>query len=395
MKHLVFCWELGAGYGHISAFMQIAEKLRKQGVKVSWILRNLEFSHLIREQDKDAIILQAPRATNTNHKKEATLSYSHIISFLGFNDKNLLCNLINSWRHSLDLLKADMIVSDHSPSALIAAKTLGIPSTMIGTGFFSPPRIDQMPQFCVFKENNQKKLTEIDKNLVESINFSLKYFGQNPINRVADIFSVEEDFLCTFAELDHYPERKNAGYWGASFSIEMGKPYQYQTNKYKVFAYLKNNTKCLADILSSLNAMDVEAVIHIPKANHAQLSQQYPNLTITEQPVQMKSVLAQADLVICNSSHGTVAATLLAGVRLLAIPNQLEQSMLAQLLSQRGLCVYLPQSAPKLVVQKTLNELKVDKNLKQNSERFSEFYKGYDTNMLSDEIVDRCLEILE
>ncbi len=43
-----------------------------------------------------------------------------------------------------------------------------------------------------------------------------------PLQSVADLFKVHEDFLCTFPEMDHYSQRKKVGYWGPVFNIEQG-----------------------------------------------------------------------------------------------------------------------------------------------------------------------------
>jgi UDP:flavonoid glycosyltransferase YjiC (YdhE family) len=392
MKNLVFCWEFGEGYGHVAGFRKIAQELKKNGVKVTWILRHLDFAHLVQDEQDD--VFQAPHTRSTNAGKEATLSYSHMLSFLGYSNQQLLLNLVTTWRQLLSMINADMIVADHAPTALIAAKTLNIKSAMIGTGFFSPPRMDVLPQFCVFPDQPMEKLKQFDQVFVDTVNHSLSHFNFAPIKSATDIFSVEEDFLCTFAELDHYPNRPDAQYWGARFSNEMGKPVNYKTAKYRIFVYMHQRSEQYLNIMECLNSVDAEVIAHIPKIDVSQAALTYPNITFFPEPANMQSVLEQVDLVVCNGGHGTVAATLLAGVRILMLPIQLEQMLLSQLLTRRGLGAHLSANESKIRVKQMLEHLLQDTNIELNVKRFSDYYAGYTSELQSNEILSRCLEIL-
>jgi UDP:flavonoid glycosyltransferase YjiC (YdhE family) len=392
MKHLVFCWEFGEGYGHVAGFRKIAQELKKNGIKVTWILRHLDFAHLVQEEQDD--VFQAPHTRSTNANKESTLSYSHMLSFLGYSNRQLLLNLVTTWRQLLSMIDADMIVADHAPTALIAAKTLNIKSAMIGTGFFSPPRMDVFPQFCVFPDQPIEKLKQFDQIFIDTINHSLSHFNLAPIKSATDIFSVEEDFLCTFAELDHYPNRPNAQYWGARFSNEMGKQVSYSTDKFRIFVYMHERSQQFTNVMEWLNTSDAEVIVHIPKIDVLKASLSYPNITFYPEPANMESVLQQVDLVICNGGHGTVAATLLAGVKVLMLPIQLEQMMLSQLLTKRGFGAFLSADEPKERVNKMLEYLQKESDITNNVKRFRDYYAGYTSELQSDEIVSRCLEIL-
>jgi UDP:flavonoid glycosyltransferase YjiC (YdhE family) len=63
-----------------------------------------------------------------------------------------------------------------------------------------------------------------------------------------------------------------------------------------------------------------------------------PRMVITAQPVKLAGILPGCDLVICHAGHGTVAASLLAGVPLLLLPTQqqLEQHLTASRVVQMG-----------------------------------------------------------
>lgn len=394
MRHLVFCWEFGEAYGHIAGFIDIAKQLKQAGVKVSWIVRHLDYVHLITEMDEQSLIFQAPVAKNSNTKKEPTLNYSQLISFLGYANQQGLLNRIIAWRTLLSHLQADLIVADHAPTALLAARTLGIKRTLLGTGFFSPPRSAISPAYTVFAKPDDSKLQALDKQVIETINHSLQHFECQPIQAVADIFAVAEDFLCTFPELDHYPERVEANYWGSRFSVSMGQPQQFETNKYKVFVYLKGDTRHLGAVLTTLNQMDAEVLVHIPHSDSQGLHASYPQLRFYPQPVQMASILPDADLIVCNAGHGTLSAALLAGVPLVLLPLQLEQMILARRLAEQGLCKQITLSCSEQDCQQVLKTAPTDRVMAHNVKQFANAYHGYTPDMQGSEIVQRLLELL-
>jgi UDP:flavonoid glycosyltransferase YjiC (YdhE family) len=54
-------------------------------------------------------------------------------------------------------------------------------------------------------------------------------------------------------------------------------------------------------------------------------------------PIQISSVLAQCDLVVCNAGHGLTSNSLLHGKHVLLLPNQIEQMMLTKKLVSQHL----------------------------------------------------------
>ncbi|WP_160168584.1 glycosyltransferase [Catenovulum agarivorans] len=395
MKHIVFCWEFGEGYGHISGFIPIAKHLQTMGIKVSWIIRHLDFAHLIKKNfDENTLIFQSPCTRNTNSNRSATLSYSHIISHLGYNNPQLLTNLLGTWRTLLQTLSVDLIVADHSPSAVLAAKTLNIKSCMIGTGFFSPPRQLILPQFDIFPPQSSNTLQKIDDGVLATINSSITKFNQAELASVSEIFTVEEDFLCTFPELDHYSNRDSDNYWGARYATNLGQSHQFKTDKYKVFVYLHSRTKNYQQLLEALNQLPIEGLIHIPKLDVSQLKKQYTNLDFSDQPIKLSAIENQVDLIICNAGHGTVAAALLSGIRLLVIPNQLEQRILAKKLTEQGLSAALVPESNLGTIHKALNFMIADSSIKANAANFKNRYLGFNSELHAEEIAKRCAEIV-
>ena len=75
--------------------------------------------------------------------------------------------------------------------------------------------------------------------LLATINSVLGEVAAEPLQTLAGLFDVEEDFLCTFPELDHYPQRLGARYWGPIFVSDDGvAPAWPSGGSERIFAYL-------------------------------------------------------------------------------------------------------------------------------------------------------------
>ena len=68
----------------------------------------------------------------------------------------------------------------------------------------------------------QQTLASSEQHVLAVANSVLAGMQQPPLGMVADLFEVDENFLCTFAELDHYAQRGDARYWGPVFNIRQG-----------------------------------------------------------------------------------------------------------------------------------------------------------------------------
>jgi hypothetical protein len=73
------------------------------------------------------------------------ISYTEILFFYGYLDASRLTAMISAWISLISLIEPDIIIADHAPTALIAARVLGIPRTTMGPGFFLPPDTAPLP----------------------------------------------------------------------------------------------------------------------------------------------------------------------------------------------------------------------------------------------------------
>ncbi|WP_131811859.1 glycosyltransferase [Paraglaciecola hydrolytica] len=395
-KHIVFVWELGGGLGHVAGFSPLAQALINAGYQLSVISQNVTSAAEI--LDKLPIdIYQAPIYRQHTDKLEVTYSYPEILLDLGYKSSAELMPLVAAWQNLLGLLKPDLVISDHSPSALIACRILNLKKIMIGTGFFSPPHVSPLPLFVGTNLPDQKRLVDHERQMLLSINQVLDKSATPPLKQVYELFHVEEDFLCTFAELDHYPERQNSRYWGPRFDIDIGVNFTWSKSKTsKIFAYIKQDVPGFDALLEALLTSKKNVVLYVPSASKKtkQTCASYKNVVLLNAPANMRQVLEQADMIVCHAGHGVVSAALLHGKRLLLIPSQLEQSMLVYLLAKQRLVAAVNPRNDNNNYPKAIEFACTNAELGKNVELFQKKYAEFDSSKQLAEMVKSCAKIL-
>jgi UDP:flavonoid glycosyltransferase YjiC (YdhE family) len=378
MKRIVFCWELGGNYGHITSFLPFYRELVKAGMVVDFIVRDLGFAHkLLGEQG--IRYFQAPLPRDESNEAIFTYSYTDLLAQIGYLDANRLTGYVSAWRDLFVLLNADMVIADHSPTALLAARSLGLPTAIFGSGFLNPPVTNPFPIFHVWSGVPDEVARKHEAGVLHNINLVLQGFGQKPLVFVSEILDVDENFLCTIPELDHYEVREGQDYWGPYFIDDIGiEPDWPGASGPKIFAYVTTKVKSLELFLQDLQVVQGSKLVHIPRASQELKTRfERADLRITAEPVRMKSVLAVADLVVHQAGIGTVSACAMAGVKQLLLPTQLEQRMLTKRLVGLKLAYGIDPEQPNPAYKNALVQVLASQQLAENVRNLHHKYLGF------------------
>ena len=205
MATILLAWELGGGLGHLMRLRPLAEGLVKRGHRVVAIVRDLSragdfFS------DPAMIRLQAPFKTPSGRDIEPTCTFAQSLHNCGFGDGRALMGLANAWRNLYETFRPDLILFDHSPTALLAAQAYpAARRALVGTGFASPPDITPLPNLRTWHDPDWPQLQIHEREVLANLNTVLANWKLPPLERASLLYqTVDENFLLTFRELDFY-----------------------------------------------------------------------------------------------------------------------------------------------------------------------------------------------
>ena len=241
MARILIASELGSNLGHLGQMLPLAAALQAQGDEVVFVLRDVAgVDGLLRPR---AIrYLQAPllRARAPQTEEPQPCSYSEILQRYGYLDREGLFEVVSAWRELYAVTAADAIVCEYAPTALLATRCVRTPRFLYGDGFSLPPRVSPFPDFRSWEQNAESRLEASDAVVLGTVNEVLGRSGVQPLPTLQALLEADEEFLCTFNELDPYGTRDSARYRGSVFTSHEGaEPLWPAEGDKRVYVYLR------------------------------------------------------------------------------------------------------------------------------------------------------------
>jgi UDP:flavonoid glycosyltransferase YjiC (YdhE family) len=344
LSRILLVWQLGGNLGHIMPLRTLGRGLRARGHHVTFAFEDMRgAAHLIAEGFP---VVQAPvLRSDSPELPRHPISYPEMLFHCGFADAPALTAAVRAWRALYRMLTPDLIVFDHAPVALLAARSIGIPRVVVGTGFCSPPRVAPMPTIRPWEDISQERLDKSEQRALDTANAVMSALNGAPLHYFHDLFHVEESILATLPELDHYGARDGVRYWGPIYEAEAGHEPRWPSGKgKKVFVYLRPSSpqfERLVEILRTKN--ELRSLWFAPGLSADRCrSLGSESLSFVVEPVRIASVVAMADIAVLGAGHGTCAAMMLGGVPMVLAPKNAEQRTLARTLESYAMGIELP-----------------------------------------------------
>jgi hypothetical protein len=422
MNTILLAWQLGAGTGHVMRMRPFAELGRDTSHRVYAVFR-----HLTRAAPAFAKVpvnfLQAPAKAEGNLCFRRPTHFAHLLANTGFGRRGELFVLASAWRNLFRLTSPDLILFDHSPIALLASRGLsasdGRPLRRIvtGNGFTVPPGVTPMPPARSLRGINvdTAQVAEDENRILCGANWLLRLWKQPPLTRLSELYAdVDETFLTTFPELDHFPNRaagcgfvgssahtaSNAPqppYWGPINDNSGGAPPQWPAgNTLRIFAYLKRSP-LLSDLLRSLRDRRLPTLIY-PDGIPGKIKSQFQSdtLNFASDRVDPAAAARECDFAILNATPSTTCDVLLAGKAILHLPIYGEHELMAEACERLGVSQTLwSKTATRDHIGQTLDKFLA--NLPQHikaAQAFAARYAHFDPQAQREKMLARTLELL-
>ena len=341
MAHLHFAWELGGGLGHAGRLKPLAQEAMRRGHRVTISLRDLVHTDTVLH-DLAAARFQAPIWLHQVHGvPNPQASLAEILLTCGYLSAEALQGLFSGWRSLLGALQPDLLVADYAPTAVLAARSLGLQSAAIGIGFYVPPDTAPLPSLRDWEPIQAGRLESADAQMLGSVNTVLQRIGAAPLQRAAQVLQSDTPLLLTWPELDHYSREQlppGQRWWGPSMLSQAGEVVAWPAGSGpKVFAYLKSGHPDHAALLKALVATGCRTVCYMPEVSSGGPPPMTdPLIRYAPGPVDLAVTLPDCDLCICHAGEATLAQSLLAGVPVLLMPMQAEQFLIARRVATTG-----------------------------------------------------------
>lgn len=392
MAHFHLAWELGGGLGHAGRLKIIAGALLARGHQVSLSVRDLAQTHGV------LAVLNIPvwQAPVWLHRTEGLPanhgSLAEILLSCGYLEANALAGLVAGWRAMFQHLKPDVVVADYAPTAILAARSLGLRSASVGVGFSMPPRGVPLPCLREWENIPSQRLAAAEERVLQVANAVLAHHHAAPCVFAADLLLGDTTLLTTWPELDHYsragpaalpakaaPVPDELEWFGPAFLPGGGEAPGWPPGEGpKVFAYLKTADAHHAQILAALAQEGCRVLCYLPEVAGGKAPPvSAPNLVYARRPVALRAALAEARLCVSHGGEGTVASSLLAGVPVLLLPMQLEQFLFARRIAAAGMGVNSAMLAQPVDWRQVVRHMLTTPGYAQAAQAFAARHAGY------------------
>ena len=393
MAHFHLAWELGGDPAHAGRLRLLARTLQARGHAVSLSVRDLGHTRRLLA-DLALPVLQAPVWLHTAAHHAASLA--EILLASGYREAHSLDGLLIGWRSILELLKPDVVVADFAPTAILAARTLDIPTAAIGNGFTLPPPGMALPNFRPWEAIDPQCLALAEQHLLKVMNTVLVHRGGVPFAQASDVLLGQQALLCTWPELDHYGRPPESTSWfGPASAAQDGEAPQWPPGHgHKVFVYLRQEHPAHVAVLHALVMEGCRVLCYQPEVAAGAVPPVHAtSLAWARGPVNLQAALAEARLCVCQGGEGTVAQSMLSAVPLLLLPTQLERYLQAQRLEASGIAINGGRLPGAVDWRGVVRNLLMDGRTLMAARTIAARYAGYTPAQMAERVAGR-LELL-
>ncbi|MDH3232509.1 MAG: hypothetical protein OEQ29_03215 [Alphaproteobacteria bacterium] len=383
-KTVLLINELGAGYGHVDPLLRVGSALGVRGYRVVCAVADVVRPGLLLRR-AGFPVLQAPRWPGVRSEKGA--GYSDLLVLLGFESVPALMLMTGAWQDLFDLVMPDLIIADHSPTAVLTAyKTY--PTVLIGTGFELPPA--HLPEFPILRDDKEPLAPQA--KLQEVVSEVQKHRGRAEPPSLPALFAAEFRGLRVLPELDPYAGLRDEPVIGP---MEPLPAYMPSPNSRSVFAYIGDEHPNTRDIAAGLGAAEARVICHVRGDQGAiGASLEKSGVTILADPADLTEVLPACDAVVGYASSGLSHAGLAAGRPQLALPYDLEKDSTAAALDRLGVSHTLEAGLTASAVAGAVEALLSDDRAANNAAVCAQSIMGRTPTNALETVVQACEALL-
>lgn len=392
MARVLCVWELGANLGHLSRLLVLAERLRTHRHEVIFAVRDVNAAAPLLRERGFPFVASPDLSRHSRVSARPPINYAEILEATGFCDQERLSAAVSAWRSLFALLQPAALLLDHAPTALLAARGMGIPRLLVGGGFFVPPRRHPFPDLRPWTPTAIAHLEAADNRVREVVNAVCRELGLPPLDRLHDLFDAEENFLCTFPELDHCCEREPGARYCGPISLREGfsSPAWPSARGPRIFVYLRPSLKNLEAVLSRLASSGASVLAYVPGLSDDTIRRLgHARVHFAASPVDLVEARRCANLAVTYAGPCATTSLLLGGAPVLMFPQHLEQYLFARRVAALGAGVIVERVDPSHDYAALISRMASDESLLRAAQEFAQKHRDFDSDHAADTVASR------
>jgi UDP:flavonoid glycosyltransferase YjiC (YdhE family) len=359
MARLGFVWELGQNGGYAAIIGQLARLAHAQGHDCVFFVCDpaVAIAHLPAELGP---MIQAPLPRpSPSTGVRVQVSYASLLHNCGFAHADALAARLRSWRELFRALGIDRVAARHSPTAVLAARSLGLPLLHYGTRFSVPPPTTPWPSFRTDMKTSAEILRSNEAHLLATMNTALSAIGAGQLKNPAAMYDIPTTLLLGYPQTDHYAgSPRTAPHIGLP-DLSFGETPEWTAvgGVPRLFVNLLRGPT----VSAWLNVLGgIPAHIMLRVGDHDLEATTLPdNVQLITGAVNYREIIADSDAVLGYGSHNLVCEAILAGKPIAVIAHNPDQLLIAQRMQAQGLGPALPPSPDAASLQRLTNWLQL------------------------------------
>lgn len=329
---VLFATEAGVGRGHVTTLRLFAEAFGQE-LSYDAALHNMGVASEL--SDLCEAVFQGPGFVHTDNRGKGpgrirTATWGEYLADLGFRDARVLIRQIDWWRQVIWRRNISIVVGDFAPCALLAARSMGIISVAMATGYEIPA--DGLKEFPIFLPDHAQRLYD-EQEMVAAVNTALAHFGTPPIRYFPQIYDCSAKLVRTIPLLDSYAGLRTEPLLAPvePFSVPETRDGQ------EIYAYFSNIERDPPELIEALCALDLPLRVMIPRLPEIAAAKLRASGAIVQTAFSpLEDLAARTKLMVNNGQHLTICMGLAAGLPQVCLPQHLEQTGNARRLVERG-----------------------------------------------------------
>ncbi len=339
MINILLAGEGGSGLGHVQSLRSVAEALGS-GFTFDGVYYLDEALHVLAPVCEAVFRGPALSTWNRSLRPEVTdenWSWANFLEITGFRSPLIIAQQMYWWRSLIVTRDIDLVVCDYAPRAMLAAKTLGIPVVLTGTGYGVPP--DNLRRFPALMNAQIEPFVD-EAAMVQAVNAACTIRGLAPIRDLPQMFDCDVKLPRGLSFLDPYQGLRSTPLLPrpANFSSILAKDGN------EIFVYLSNVRNDPDFILEALAELGLPIRAFVPwlKPEKAE-GLRAAGVAVENEHVSPDDIARRSRLMVHYGQPATLAMGFAAGLPQLAFPQHVEQRVHAERAARTGAARFVPR----------------------------------------------------